>query len=120
MTVLNLHDLSKLISAIKEKPPDDGFGRCKDHKRELGLYCRNLSCQIAICAKCLAEHKTHDVVDIDDRDVQSEEQNNKTSASPTKGILECDLFTICTIFVKLEEITDNVIDVTYVGNSLEM
>ncbi len=74
--------------AIKEKPPEDGIGRCKEHKRELSLFCRNKSCQKPICSKCLAEHKTHDVVDIDEKDVPSENHNNQTVTSATKGMGE--------------------------------
>ena len=41
------------------------FEICKQHGREVSLYCREPRCQKPICSMCLiSEHKTHSIVDV--------------------------------------------------------
>ena len=64
------------ISAVakKEFKFEYKFQSCKEHGKELSLFCKTDGCKKAICQLCMIKkHKTHDVTDIDeDRKVQLE------------------------------------------------
>ncbi len=52
---------------------NENYNECKQHSRDLEFYCSADSCKKPICSKCLlGEHKTHQVVDIEE-----EQQNRK-------------------------------------------
>ena len=51
----------------KEKRVPRGYDRCKDHGKELSLFCQEADCQVAICQSCLSKnHKKHDVVELEE------------------------------------------------------
>ncbi len=64
----------KLVKESKLEHQETGVGesvlaRCKEHNRELGLYCKNSSCKKAICQKCyLVSHRTHNIIDIEEKE----------------------------------------------------
>lgn len=42
--------------------------KCEEHRKELGLYCRNAKCQKTICSLCmLKSHRLHNVVEIQEQ-----------------------------------------------------
>ena len=54
----------KLLQGRKESPPRL-FEMCKEHDRELSLYCKDSTCESKLCQLCLLEsHKNHNVVDL--------------------------------------------------------
>ena len=61
-----------LLSQIKRNPKDDKSalreaGICKEHQKELVLFCTERTCQKAICIVCLKQsHRKHDVTDVED------------------------------------------------------
>ena len=57
-----------IVVNLKQKQKELEVVKCKEHGRELTLYCRRYECQKAICSKCLtASHREHDVVDIEEK-----------------------------------------------------
>ena len=51
----------------KQEKVTRAYGRCKDHGKELSLFCQEPDCQIAICQTCLTKyHKKHDFVELDE------------------------------------------------------
>ena len=58
-----LEILKYVKRSAKEKR--DKFEQCKEHERDLSLYCQNVECQVEICQLCIIkEHCGHKVVDI--------------------------------------------------------
>ena len=56
----------KSVKNKEEKVPR-GYDRCKDHRKELSLFCQEPDCQIAICQTCLIKyHKKHDFVELEE------------------------------------------------------
>ena len=40
---------------------------CKEHGKELDLFCKGVGCYVAICSRCLLlKHKTHEVIEIEE------------------------------------------------------
>ncbi len=66
--IINLLNKSRLEPQQTEIG-DIVLARCKEHNRELGLYCNEVSCKKPICQKCfLGYHRTHSIIDIDEKD----------------------------------------------------
>ena len=56
----------KSVKSKEEKVPR-GYDRCKDHRKELSLFCQEADCQIAICQACLIKyHRKHDIVELEE------------------------------------------------------
>ena len=61
-----------ILTQIKRKSHEEGgsvFGTemCKEHQKELILFCTESACQKAICIVCLKHsHRKHDVTDVED------------------------------------------------------
>ena len=63
----NKYILANIRRKESEDTKDDAEKgkNCKKHGKELGLYCSERSCRIAICPLCmLQDHRSHDVVDV--------------------------------------------------------
>ena len=42
--------------------------RCREHGKELNIFCKEPECQLIICLSCLCrDHKKHDFVELEDR-----------------------------------------------------
>ena len=55
------------FSNIKEVSGNLKMMICEKHGKELGLYCKEVKCQLTICQKCLIKnHVGHDVVDLEE------------------------------------------------------
>ena len=51
----------------KNKPAVEGKRECSMHGEELGLFCKESGCQMAICVACAKDqHKGHDVGDLEE------------------------------------------------------
>ena len=51
----------------KEEKVPQGYNRCRDHGKELSLFCQEPDCQIPICQTCLTKyHRKHDIVELEE------------------------------------------------------
>ena len=66
-----LIQIRRSVKSNEERVPK-GYDRCKDHGKELSLFCQEPDCQIAICQSCLLKyHKKHDAVELEEEMKQS-------------------------------------------------
>ena len=62
-----------LLTQIKRKSPQEQpkvheFQKCKEHGKELNLFCLDPVCNKPICRTCLrTKHKRHDVIEIEEQ-----------------------------------------------------
>ena len=63
-----------LLANLKRKSSQQNttpyeFQKCKEHGKELNMFCRDLECNRLICRTCLKkEHKKHDFTEIEDQE----------------------------------------------------
>ena len=59
-----------LITQIRHKqevrePEPEAVPKCKDHGKELVLFCREEGCKVPVCPLCVANHLKHEILDIE-------------------------------------------------------
>ena len=65
----NKYLLMQIRTSVKSKDEKVhlGYDRCKDHGKELSLFCQEPDCQRAICQTCLTKyHNNHDLVELEE------------------------------------------------------